>query len=152
MALLAIDDTELIRLTTTHPGVWKWVSESTSIPNDPLPVEGLIEYWGCFGEDDSYYGYFRIDSITSMLKEIHTCLLPNARGEKSKKFRNELEDLLGEINGNFTLITKIPSNNRLALKFALDGGMAEVGVIRNGWNSRDGLVDLILLQKEIRRQ
>ena len=145
--LLLIDDPELIRVTMSHPKVWPHISEKhSSIPKE---FDGL-NHWGVFS-DDNYHGFFRLDWVTGLVLEMHTVLLPSARGIVSKISRCKLEEIVRKwYPACNVVITKIPSYNRLAVKYAKDGGMEEMGIIKNGWDGHSGVCDLVMMQKEMR--
>ena len=146
--LKLIDDHGLIEATLMHPKVFKHISEYGNDSCICDSFDGLIDFWGVFS-DGMYYGMFRIDFVTSTVREIHTALLPSAYGCISKEARAMMEERCKNFYRCKNLITKVPSDNKLALKFAKDGGMTEVGVIKNGWTGYNGIVDLILLQKDM---
>lgn len=150
--MLIIEQThneETIKRIITHPSLWPHVSEYGQEEFYPVCLDGVLDYWLC-SEDDVCYGLYRIDMITSQSREIHTALLPNARGRTAKDLRAMIEQILIAHYKCRTLITKIPSTNRLAVKYAREGGMTEMGVLKNSWMCKNReVVDVIFLQKEL---
>lgn len=149
--LCKLDSKRLIRATAEHPSVWRNMAEFGQEAFYPVFIDGMLDYWGVFC-DDCYYGAFRIDTVTSSVKEIHTMLLPKAHGVISKLARDEMEKtIIDNYKDCRTLITKIPVCNRLAISYAKKGGMIEVGVISNAWESHNGVVDIVIMQKSMGR-
>jgi hypothetical protein len=132
-----------------HHKVWPYISEYDQAMYYPTAMLDQADHWSVFDEDCNFHGFFRIDHITSQVKEIHTVLLPSAVGPIAKCAREQFYCFLGQEYGNCTLITKVPECNRLALKYATDGGMKEYATIRNGWMSKNGFCDLILLSRKV---
>ena len=77
--------------------------------------------------------------------EIHTCLLPNAWGERGRRAARLLPEWIWQHTPCRRIITNVPDNNRLALRFALAAGMTEIGVNAASFLKNGKLRDQTLL-------
>ena len=148
MQIKLLIEIENIKKIMHHPKIWKNISED-NCEVEPIIIPDVVDYWGIYDED--LMGFYRIDRISSCCKEFHTALTPEIWGKRSKMARDLMYEKI-KIYYPFcrTLITKVPSYNRLALKYAKDGGMSEVGILKDSWNSSIfGLCDLIILSREV---
>lgn len=130
-------DIDLIKATITHQSVYCHVSDDTSPdPSEYAPVPcDYATYLAAF-VGNQYAGMFMLHMQNGATIEVHTCLLPNARG-KAKKLAKELIEWVWSNTNAQRLVTCVPEYNRLAMKLALDSGMKEYGLnpcgfIKNG--------------------
>lgn len=117
------DDAELIRNTITHPSVYKFVSDDTcpDVENFNIPEINGDFFCASCTEDGIYMGCFCFVKKSDEEAEIHTCLLPAARG-KSTLFGMAVLRLVFNMMNFSKISTFIPINNILAKKLAIKCG------------------------------
>lgn len=141
MTLSRITDLALVRETVTHPSIWRHVSYDGLDANawDPPADAVYVGAWA-----DEFLGLWMVAHQTPLCCEIHTCLLPCARGvasEGAAKMAAWIRD-----NTQYKrVVTSVPAYNVLALSYARRAGMVEYGRNPAVW-PRDGKAyDMILL-------
>ena len=143
-----IHDMETAAAAMRHPEVYPFIRDDGAplIAEEWVPqVGGCIEYLGAW-EDGVYLGLWMFHRRNHATWEIHTCLLPAARG------RTALEAV--KIAGEWfwrnhpeceRVVTAISGDNRRALWFARESGMVEWGRNPNGVRRNGVLIDEIWL-------
>ena len=131
-------DAELIRSTMTHPRVWPWISDDDSVRREdfqPVFAETII-YLGVWSE--AFIGLWMCVRQNAITFAVHTCLLPAGAGPVGQIAACEAQKWMWDnADGCQRLITSVPSDNTLALRFAKNVGMVEFGrnprsFLRNG--------------------
>jgi len=139
-------DYNLIREIITHPKIWPHVSDDGSPPPDQYrPIENE-QVWYVIVRDiypdagsQEILGCWIFHPHNSICWEIHTCLLPNAWGERAHRAGRMVVEWIWEHTACRRIITTVPSCNRLALHFALKAGLKSYGVNEASW-LKDGKV------------
>lgn len=140
------DDWDFIRTVATHPQLWDHLSDDFSGPREawkPKEDEALV--YLKVTDDHQCLGFFLLVQYSLVLWEVHTALLPAARGHRAREAAEAL------IAYDFTetpcrrLITSVPAYNRLAFHFAQRAGLTEYGRNPRAYQKRGELFDLILL-------
>jgi hypothetical protein len=78
---------------------------------------------------------------TSVCWEIHTVLLPCAWGARGMQAALELPDWIWERTTCRRIVTHVPSNNRLALRFAKEAQMTQYGINEKSYLKNGVLLD-----------
>jgi RimJ/RimL family protein N-acetyltransferase len=77
--------------------------------------------------------------------EVHTCLLPNAWGERAHIAARALPEWIWQHTPCRRIVTHVPENNRLALRFALKAGMTIFGCNKASYLKHGRLCDQLCL-------
>ena len=129
----------------THPDIYPQISDDES----PLP-----DYWQaseghtyCLVTDgDEVLGLWAFIKKNAVVWEIHTCILPKARGRKAYEALKLLPAWAwANLKGARRIVTEVPDYNRPALVFALKAGMDKYGVNPKSYLKDGELHDVILL-------
>jgi len=121
-------DRYIITSIVTHPQVYPYVSDD----NSPAPEEYNLPQVSpdFFAISCLYRGYivgcFLFKKIHDDCCEIHTCMLPEARG-KAVNFGNMAVKMIFNETPFNTIKTFIPTTNQKAKRLALKCGFLEIG-------------------------
>lgn len=127
-------DYELVRKVITHPKIWPHVTDDYSAPPDIWkPAETQLVWYVLAKDGDEILGVWTLIPENSVCWKIHTTLLPSAWGDRAKAAARSLAPWVWENTPCRRVITDVPENNRLALKFAKDAGMVEFGFNPASW-------------------
>jgi RimJ/RimL family protein N-acetyltransferase len=112
---------ELIEATITDPSVYPFVNDDSCGPSCEFvwPEDDKFFAVGCF--DDGYMGCFCFHENSDSEVEIHTCLLPFARG-KSRQFGDLVVRFILQNRSYLVISTYVPKMNTLAKRLALKCG------------------------------
>jgi RimJ/RimL family protein N-acetyltransferase len=139
------NDWDLVRKIVTHEKVYDHISDDFSpAAHDWQPFKSEGIYYLLVTEDHPL-GLFALFQHNGICWTVHTCLLPEAYGEKAKEAGKEGQRWMWENTPCQRIITEVPSYNRLALKFAKDCGMTEYGVNPKSYMKHGKLRDVVLL-------
>lgn len=141
-----INDKALIVAALRHPRIYPHVSDDgcpDAMGLDIVPMPGAF-FLGAFDEAE-YLGCFFVQRHNFVLYEVHTCLMPNAWGARSRLATKACADWLFGCTPCVRIITTVPVGNALALRLAHQSGMVEYG--RNPRSMLKGgeLVDTVML-------
>jgi len=138
-------DPVLIKKTITNPSVYPHVSDDMSpAPEDFSPVIDDGIFYVTATRDGEYKGLFMLHPINGVTLEVHTCLLPSARGA-AYVYAKRLLSWVWENTAAMRVVTQVPANNRLARKLALAAGMTEYGLNPQSFMKDGMLYDIHLL-------
>ena len=139
------EDWAEVKRIITHPKIYKWVSDDYSpAPENYEPSADNIHILVKDGAQT--LGMWVFSGENGVCWKIHTCLLPEAWGEKAKRAAAELGPWLWATYPRcYKVITDVPSYNRLALQFAKLVGMKEFGVNFRSYMKNGKLHDQIML-------
>ena len=85
MNVVRLFNPTIIELTIKNPKIYRWLKDDNT-PEDWKPIITNDRYYlGVYDDDNEYLGLFLFIPLTSILYEIHTCLLPEAWGKNSVK-------------------------------------------------------------------
>jgi RimJ/RimL family protein N-acetyltransferase len=112
-----------------HPQVYPHISDDGSPPAAEFqPLQSEAVWYIVVRDGDEILGLWALHPHNSICWEIHTCLLPNAWGGRGLKAAHLLPEWIWNHTPCRRLMGNVPSNNRLALRFAREAGMTEFGV------------------------
>lgn len=144
-------DAKLIAEAMTHPRVWPWITDGdngSAVPADFAPLMGDgVCYAGVY-QGDEYLGLWMFLRVTSAKWEVHTCLLPKAWGRIAVAAASVcLAWFWEKFPDAESLVTMVPSDNALALRFAVKCGFEEWGRNRMAFRRNGKLFDEIWLSQ-----
>ena len=119
---------------------------------DMLTDDGAVGkdlYFPPISDESSWYraedfGVFLMVKQNMVTFEVHTCLLPNARGKTVEIARDAIAYAWGHTEAR-RLITSVPAFNPLALRLAKKAGMTVFGINPNSFLKNNVLHDVTLL-------
>lgn len=126
------------------PSVWPHIHED-GVGEDYQPVDHESLYWMLVKDGTEVLGLFFLHPRGQSCIEMHTCLLPACWGKRAKKAASLLAEWVFLDSGYLKLVTSVPSYNRVALKYAVAGGMKEEGINRASYMHNGLLMDQIML-------
>lgn len=117
------NDYDLINSTITHPAVYPFVSDDTCKSADQFVTPDFSSEFFCAAcyLNELYVGCFCFFHKSDDEVEIHTCLLPAAKGY-AKEFGLRVVELIFNNTRYTEISTFIPENNPLAKRLALKCG------------------------------
>ena len=124
-----LSDASLVLRAMTHPRVWSWSSDdfSPAVMDMAPHIDCGLQVWlGCWGGDE-YLGCFLFQPHNHILWEVHTVLLPNAWGARALACAAAALEWVWSSLPAKRLITSVPENNTLALRFAQRSGFEGYG-------------------------
>jgi len=141
-------DTEFIRKCLTDDTVWRMSSDDTPLDKDlvfPAAPVGDAIIW-LRAED---YGVFLGERKNHVTYEVHTVLLPHARGKAAGIAKGAMQWLFDNTNC-LRITTSVPSYNRLAARLAERSDMQLFGTNYKSFQKDGVLFDQLLfgLNKE----
>lgn len=145
MRLERTQDAELIKAIVTHDSIWPHVSED-GVPREtwaPLIHETIYQL--LIVDGDKIVGMFILAPFTSTTWEVHTCTLPECRGDKARDATKLCAEWMFENTPCLHIITKVPAYNKPAYKLAIDTGLRNIGVIESAWMRNGEAQDLYIL-------
>lgn len=135
---------DTVKMVITHPQIYPYVTDDGSPPveeYEPSANAAHLLVW-C-GSD--LLGLFVLVPQNSVTVEVHTCLMPIARGERAAAAAKELIRWVWSNTTFKRLVTNVPGYNRLALRFALAAGMTKYGTNTRSYMKNGVLWDQIML-------
>ena len=143
MKIRQTTEVELIKSIVTHDAIWPHVSDDSCDKATYTPLmDGAM--WLEVVDCESL-GAYLVHPHNCVTYEIHTCLLPAAWGAKSKTAGKLVLDWIFANTPCQKVITQVPENNSLALRYALRCGMVKEGVNRSSFLKHGKLLDMTQL-------
>lgn len=138
-------DLSLVREIVTHPYVWKWVSDDSVSSSSYIPpmVDSIL--WLKATDCGQLMGVYMVHPHNGATVEIHTCLLPCARGQPAKRLAVEVLQWIFDNTGYVKIITNVPENNPYALNYARRAGLLDEGINRKSISIAGKLYDQYML-------
>ena len=138
---------DIVRRVMTHPQVWPHISDDGSPAHqDYRPPEGEhIWYVLAWDNGKELLGLWMFHPQNAVCWEVHTCLLPNAWGERAHIAARALPEWIWQHTPCRRIVTHVPENNRLALRFALKAGMTIFGCNKASYLKHGRLCDQLCL-------
>lgn len=134
MTFARTTDLAIVRRIMTEPTVYRNITDDGCPPaSDFRPVEDSRLWYVLVSDGANVIGLFMFVPLNAATWEVHTCLLPVARGPLAHQAAWEVLDWLWRNTPCQRLITNVPAFNRLALKFAKEAGMQEFGFNPNSY-------------------
>lgn len=142
---VVLTDAELIASTIRHPRIWPSVSDDGSpLPEDFMPImSDSVIYLGMF-ESGAFHGLFMLHQHNAICWEVHTCLLPTARGN-AHCFAEKCVEWVFSETACRRLITNVPAGNALAIRLASSVGMIQFGINHASFLKNGAVLDQIML-------
>jgi RimJ/RimL family protein N-acetyltransferase len=139
-------DVEFITSCMTHMRIWPHVSDDFSPHrNDFEPVmDDKLYYLAPEDEAGDPVGVFFLHPHSTILFEIHTCVLPAYWGPVAVRSARAAMRWMVENTYCRKIITHVPYDNTLALRFA-----KRVGMIPEGTNRESFQKDGVLLDQHV---
>lgn len=137
-------DLEMVREIVTTPAIFRSSSDDGSGPADAFQLPSKFAYAIVRDHEGMLLGCYGLEPRNFISLEIHTCLLPIARG-RAEQITCAFRDWLWQNTSARRITTRVPSFNRLALKLALACGMIEFGRDVKSFQKHGNLYDEILL-------
>ena len=142
MRIERTQDVALIKSVLTHPSIYPFISDDGSPSAEEFDPSGLAQhpmvYFLAAVTETGVGAVWMLHAINSFTYEVHTCVLPEFRGQTTEAAKAVAVWMFENTNCK-KIITHVPSYNRLALKLAERVGMEHEGVNRKSW-FKDGLV------------
>jgi len=138
----------MISRTTDIDFIVKCVTASwAALTDDGAPNINL--YFPPMGEDTQWYraddwGVYLLHKQNHVTWEVHTCLLPHARG-KAVEIGREALAWVWENTPALRIVTQVPSFNPLALRLAKKCGFEVIGINKKSFQKNGVLYDVTLL-------
>ena len=143
MQIQPTTDTALIRSVVTDKAVWPHVSDDgADLETYQPPIDGVL-WLGVF--DGECLGAYMVHQHNAITWEIHTCLLPQAWGEKARQAGRLVLDWIFANTACQKLITQVPQTNPLALRYAKRCGLVVEGNNRQSFLKNGQAIDQIQL-------
>lgn len=121
-------DYALIRGILTHPSVYEQISDDCSPPAaEYRPIESEAIWYAVVWDGNELLGLWMLVPQNGICWEIHTALLPHARGARAYRAAALMQAWVWLNTPCRRLITNIPADNRPAHFFAVAAGMQEYG-------------------------
>lgn len=136
-------DAQWIKSVVTHKAIWPHVSDDAATAESYQPP--LIGVMWLEALDDASLGLYLVHPHNCVTYEIHTCLLPNAWGDKAKQAAKLVLDWIFANTPCQKVITHVPETNTLALRYAKRAGMVVEGNNRKSFLKNGRLLDQIQL-------
>lgn len=139
-------DWALIKQIFTHPRIWPHITDDgspTAADYEPPQHEAI---WYVLAKDGmTVLGIWMLVPENMACWKIHTCLLPGAWGHLGHEAALLLPMWIWEHTQCQRIITDVPDDNRLALRFAKQAGMEQFGVNPRSYMKNKTLHDVIML-------
>ncbi len=131
-------DRDIVQKIMKHDYVWPWVSDDTININDyqfPEIDNCIVRVAMCYNVERNILGCFIFFEKSEKVTEIHTCMLPAAKG-MAKNFGDQVMNMIFRDSDYEIVETIITDDNPLAKKLAERCGFARSRdcdpIIRNG--------------------
>lgn len=138
-------DWNLIKEIVTHPRLYTWATDDFSPPasefepnNDPR-----IWYLIVWSDSDHRLGLLTFLGQSTVLWEVHCCLLPSCWGRSAEALTGAFDWIFGNTSAQ-RIVATIPIYNRLALKLAEAADMKLYGANPKSFMKNGELHDTLL--------
>lgn len=139
-------DYRAIREIITHPAIWPYVSDDFAPPVEQFqPIENDSIWYVLVKDGDQLMGMWMLVPNSPIWTEVHTCILPEGRGNRAREASILFIEWIWKNTPFLAVTTHVPSYNRLALNFAIRGGMKAVGMIPRSYQKNGHLMDQMVL-------
>lgn len=140
------EDWELIKKIIRHPKIYSAVSDDFCPPADQWePIQHEDAWYVIARDGDETLGLWALFPENGACWKVHTCLLPEAYGERAAIAVREFSAWLWANTKCLRVITDVPAYNRLALRFALNAGLTQFGINPKSYMKNGKLHDIIML-------
>ncbi len=144
MTLEKTQNPHLVKYIVTHPQIYPYISEDGQ---DPNTFEAPGDPWIYLIIRATYgpLGLYGLVPQTSVVLEVHTCILPEGRGAPAAEAAQLLITWVWQNTEANRLVTLVPVYNRRALKYAQRAGLVEYGRNPASYKKDGKLWDTVLL-------
>jgi len=131
-------DYDLVRAILTQPSIYPQIADDLSpAAADYRPLESDAIWYAVVWDDNELLGLWMLVPQNGICWEIHTALLPHARGPRAYKAAALMQQWVWRNTPCRRLITNVPADNRPAYLFAVAAGMEfygrnEASFLKNG--------------------
>lgn len=128
ITIAPLRDQALIAETMRHPRIYPHIKDDTcpaAAEFEPV-LDGPFVYVGAY-RGAQFLGLFMLHAHSTVLWEVHTCLLPDAWGSTALRCTEACAEWVWSNTTCERLITAVPEGNELALRLAKRSGMVEYG-------------------------
>jgi len=139
-------DYALIRKIITDPALYDHVSDDGSPSREDFqPLQSEAIWYVLAWDKHELLGCFSFFPQNSVCYEVHTCLLPNSWGSRAHTAALQVREWMFAKSPAVRIVTNVPEDNRLALRFAKTAGMQQYGVNPKSYLKHGHLMDQFLL-------
>ena len=139
-------DYALIRGILTQPSIWRHISDDFSPePDEYRPIESESIWYVMVWDGNELLGLWMFHPHNGICWEVHTALLPDAYGDRARAAAIGMTKWMWRNTPCRRIITHVPANNRLALRFAIEAGMEVYGTNPASFQKGGKLIDQICL-------
>ncbi len=139
-------DYDALRTIVTHPMIYDHISDDGSPDVEDFElIKSQLAWYVMTWDDDELLGCFTFIPQNAVCFEVHTCLLPSAWGDRAAEAAAGVVQWMFANSPALRIVTNVPEDNRLALRFAKAAGLAMYGVNTDSYLKRGVLMNQILL-------
>ena len=139
-------DYELVRQIVTNPAIYDHITDDGSPSADKFePIKSEAVWYVLVKDNTEVLGCFTFIPQNLVCYEVHTCLLPNAWGDRAHHASLQVREWMFSHSNAQRIVTNVPENNRLALRFAKTAGLQQYGVNPKSYMKHGHLYDQVLL-------
>lgn len=139
-------DPVLILSVVTHPAIYPHISDDSAPAAERfVPPIGDGLYWLAAWEGEALAGAFFLHPWNGITFEVHTCILPEFRGAKSRAATSAMLAWMFTQTHCEKVVTHVPAINQKALRLARDSGLKDEGVNRQSFKLNNQIFDQHLL-------
>jgi RimJ/RimL family protein N-acetyltransferase len=141
-------DINTIKSVVCHKDIYDFISDDYSpCAADYEPFIDDSVYWLLIKDNSKLCGLFMAHQINGITCEVHTCVLPESRGNQTADYTSKLFDWIFSHTHYKKVITHVPSFNPRALLLAEKSGMSIEGVNRLSFMKNNHIYDQYSLGK-----
>ena len=145
MRIERTEDSQKIKEIVTHPSVWEKVSDDGADKETYLPFISPSVYWLSIVKEDKVIGVYFLHPHNAICYEIHTCILPEAWGKDSREASRLVLKWIFENTKCEKVITNVPENNPIALRYAEKAGLKVYGINTKSYKKDGKLLNQTVL-------
>lgn len=141
-------DWSLLHSIATHPKVYRHLADDQCPAREDFVFpENSLNLFVLAKDGSGPIGFWMLE-VRDREYEVHTAMLPAARGPVARDAAQRLLKWLWRETDCMTLKTRVPAYNRLALSYAKSAGMQECGIIVKSYQRNGIMEDQIMLKIE----
>lgn len=135
-------DMDLVTSIFKHDSIWPFCCEDGT-EKEGFYVPDINGFYSLLViENDTVNGVFWLNPITSVILEVHTCLLPHGRGAKANQAANLLVNWVFSNTKATSIVTRVPAFNEKARKLAERTGFSLLCTHKDAFMWNDRLYDM----------
>lgn len=146
-------DRDLVNGVVRHPEIYPYVTDANSPPAEEFDATQILLDNGNYAlsvhEGDELMGVFLFTRITDTTYEVHTCLLPNCRGQKAAQAAQDVVHWMFARSFCNRIVTRCPDNNPRAKRFAQSAGLVVDYYLKDSFPSHDGVIGQSILSIDL---